>query len=108
MKRQRGSFKSHITKSLVKAQERRCAIALQPEARLQSRPGQEAVIPISCLRHTAMTAHLKCEGKALYYSFLCVDMFFLPRTRRIHCDSAHECFCGLMKRDGGATGITFV
>lgn len=51
-----------------------------------------------------MTAQLKCEGKPLYYSFLCLDMFFLPRT----CESIVITLTSVMKRDGRATGITFV
>lgn len=31
-----------------------------------------------------------------------------PKDARIHCDFAHQCFPELMKRSGGATGITFV
>lgn len=51
MKQHWGSCKSHITKDVVKAQERCSATTPYLVACLQSRHRQEAVIPISCPCH---------------------------------------------------------
>ncbi len=78
MKQQGGSCKSHITKSLVKAQEHCSAMTSSLVACLQSQLRQEAVIPISCLRHPGDDGTTEVWRKIMFFS--CLDIFFLPRT----------------------------
>lgn len=65
---------------------------------LQSRRRQEAVIPISCLRHSPGGRRHNGGVKekshiCICFFFSCLESFFLPRTsQKIHCDCARECF----------------
>ena len=65
---------------------------------LQSQHRQEAVIPISCLRHSpgAMAAQRRCEGKISYMCLLFFHVwnhsFSQGRRKKIHCDCARERF----------------
>lgn len=104
MKQQEGNCKSHITKSLLKAQEHCFAMRLSLIHCLQSWLRQEAVIPISCLRHPGTMAQRRCEGKSLLF-FLWLDILFLPRT---HISIVIVLMTEPMKRDYNSTGITFV
>lgn len=108
MKQERGSCKSHITKSLLKAQEHCSAMTSYLVACLQSRLRQEAVIAISRLCHPGDDGTTEVRGKTRFFFFFMFGYILSPKDMWIHCDYAPGCFSKLMKRDYKATGITFV
>lgn len=85
MKRQRGSFQSHVTKSLVKAQERRSAMALELEAGLQSRLAQEAVIPFPVCVTRGDDGTTEVWRKTTLLFSLMFGHVLSPKDVRIHC-----------------------
>lgn len=116
MKQQGGSCKSHITKSPLKAQEHCSAMTSSLIACLQSRRRQEAVIPISCLRHSPGGRRHnggvkeKSHIYIFFFSFFHVWNHSFSQGRRkksiviVPASVSPE----LMKRDYNGTGITFV
>lgn len=89
----------------MKAQEHCSAMTSSLIAPLQSQLRQEAVIPISCLRHPGDDWGVK--ENQIFFLFM-LGYILSPKDVRIHCDCAHDSFSELMKRDYSGTGITFL